>query len=225
MTRTIRMPRLTCACCGKPYGKMLACVVCGESSHPRCLQGRLCVCESSSLTNDSKSIAQTKLIFHLATDTSCGGRHALVDMRYDKSAGCLLLQATKPGLTIRITSAGVIMRGGQTRAVLEERWLNCFWRSPRDDLYEWILEPQHFYIRADTAAGVVDVAASNKCVVVLHLHSPDVRDCRTRSNDTTVRRWLRLPWNDAVDRSKDTWLPPVVWKGLEKLLNGIDRLF
>ena len=201
------MPRVECACCGQPRRKMLVCQVCGASSHERCMRGRMCPCECASLVAKGDNISQTTVVLRTTVSARSGGRYARLDIVYDRAGHCLLLQATRPGQTIRIVSAGLISRTVAPAKIQEGVRPAGIWCSPRSDVTEFVWDWDHFWIDTDMVTGDVIVAASGMYVTVFPLHDPVVVDCRAPNTDTRTRRWLRLPWNDEVDRRGDAWLP------------------
>lgn len=216
------MPRVECACCGRSRPrKMLVCEVCGASCHERCMRGRWCPCNCARLGAKGDTISQTSIVLHTTVSARCGGRHALIDIVYDRAGHCLLLQATRPGQTIRIVSAGIISRTAAPAKIQERARPSEISCSPRSDVVEFVWEWNRFWIDTDMVTGDVIVAASGMAVGIFPLHDPVVIDCRAPNTDTRTRRWLRLPWNDEVDRRDDAWLPRCIEPGIQSLLNLI----
>ena len=178
---------------------MAPCELCGASSHERCMRGRLCPCGSV--------VSENEIAVQLKVSTRVGCCHALLDIVYDAKQHCLVLQATRPGQTIRVVSAGIIVTTGlQTRMAPKKHSFGVLC-SPKNDDTEFVLEFDRFFVSTDMTTGVTTVAASNMFVMILQLHSPTVYDWRAPNTDTISSRWLRLPWNEAVDRRNDSWLP------------------
>jgi hypothetical protein len=156
----------------------------------------------------------------------------MLDIRYDATKCVLLLQATRPGQTIRVVCAGRLGHVSLPAALTERRPEGIGrWAPPGDPCeYSFDCNLDKFWIETTVATGDVIVAASDLDVMVFEQHAPVVVDCRAPNTDTRTRRWwFRLPWNDEVDRRNDAWLPPRVTSLLkriaERALNHITRLY
>ncbi len=187
------------------------------------MRGRVCPCMVPGAADDV-------IVAHSIISTRSGGRAAMLDIRYDQAARVLLLQATRPGQTIRVVCAGRLCCLS-TPDALTERFPEGIgrWAPPGDPCeYSFDCDLSKFWIETTMATGDVIVAASDLAVMVFEQHTPVVVDCRAPNTDTrTRRRWFRLPWNDEVDRRNDAWLPPRVTHLLERMaeraLNRITR--
>lgn len=169
------------------------------------MRGRTCPCGRACLNGEK--IAQDCLTLNTHVSTRSGKRHALLDIVYDPEQNCLLLQATRDMMTIQVVSAGSVVAVSKTPGLsVQDKYAN-FWVSPIRGTTEYAWQFERFWIETDMATGEVIVAASNMIVAVFPLHSPVLIDCRAPNTDTQTRRWLRLPWNDKVDRRNDGWIP------------------
>jgi hypothetical protein len=184
------------------------------------MRGRTCPCNRARLVNEQ--ILPDEFMLRTRVSLQRGVRFALLDIVYDSQQGCLLLQATREMLTIRVVSAGTISTLRNTPGLAEQEIFASFWVRTTDDKTECVREFDRFSIEADTATGSVIVAASGLTVVVFPLHSPVLLDCRAPNTGTQTRRWLRLPWNDSVERQNDAWMPRRISRAIG---SGLDYLF
>lgn len=184
------------------------------------MRGRTCPCNRARLVNEQ--ILPDEFMLRTRVSLQRGVRFALLDIVYDSQQGCLLLQATREMMTIRVVSAGTISTLRNTPGLAEQKRGAGFWVSACNGETEHVWEFDRFSVEADTATGDVIVAASNLTVVVFPLHSPVLLDCRAPNTDTQTRRWPRLPWNDSVERQNDAWIPRRISRAIGA---GLDYLF
>jgi hypothetical protein len=213
---------MRCGCCYSPHRrKMVACQVCGTHSHIKCMEGgRACPgCQSAALVTGADVIRQDELTMTFKASAAVGGFRGGIGLLYDRAQRALILFATKPGQKFRIVSAGALFTS-VSKTKLHDRCLTgvlSVYRPLQDRLL--ILEDGCFCIEGTAYETEYVVAAGGLAVYVNTTFAPSIDDCRAPVSDTRTRRWLRLPWNDAVCRRNDSWLPPVFWRAFRHIFN------
>jgi hypothetical protein len=184
--------------------------------------GRTCPgCQSATLTTNASAIQQEEIECRFRASARIGGHRGGVGLIYDRVQRILMLFATKPGQKFRIVSAGALFTS-DSKTKLHDRYLTGVLSlySPLVD-HLLILEDGCFCIEGTTDEIEYVVAAGGLTVFINTTFKPTIYDCRAPVSDTRTRRWLRLPWNDAVCRREDSWIPPILWRAFRRATSFI----
>jgi hypothetical protein len=133
------------------------------------------------------------------------------------SGGALLIFPDTPDVDVYIHGRAILRFDDRTRAMPPQTVMltDVVHDMPRMRLYR----PDTFYVAFDVREGRREMRVhAHNTIVAIGESATRVHQCAQPVPVCDPERGIRLPWNDRVDRTHDSWLPwgDALWRWLVK---------